>query len=534
MNISSLLDDNIKRYREYQSIYYDGKWKTNVEVHQDSGRLGNLLISLGIRKGDRVIIQMLNSPEVLISFTAINRIGAIVVPLSPLLRPEQASYIFRDSGAKAILTSLLFLEGIRKAQSNAPDLKHIVVVDKDDAPHTIPYQKRIQECSSDLETVETDNDDTAALIYTAGTTGDPKGVMHSHFSLYINTLSLYEYLLVSRPRTVSQTVSTIDPITYQWVEEHVLVTGLNRNTISLGVLPLSHIYGIAFMNASALVGGKSIVHPWWDVSKALQDIQNFGITYIAMVPTMYIQILNHPDLDKYDLSTLEGCTCGSAPLPLNIANKWLEKVGVEIREGWGMTETGATTTGQPPNQPPKYGSIGKSLFKCNTVTIFNEKGQPAAPNEKGEIVVKGPTVMKGYWNKPEDTEEAIRNGWLHTGDIGYKDEDGYIFLTDRKKDIIIRGGENVSPREVEEVLFKHPKVAEAGVVGIEDDVYGEEIMAFLVLKEGQQVKEEEVIAFCKEHLPNFKTPKKIQILEALPKNPVGKLLRRELKKLVFI
>jgi long-chain acyl-CoA synthetase len=252
---------------------------------------------------------------------------------------------------------------------------------------------------------------------------------------------------------------------------------------------------------------------------------------MAAVPTMYIQMLEFLELDRYDVSSLEDCQCGGAPLPVEVALKWKEMVGVDIREGWGLTESGATTTGQPGDLPPRYGSIGKSLLKCNTIEIFDEQGRELPTGQQGEIVVQGPTLMKGYWNLPEETAKAIRNGWLHTGDIGYMDEDGYFYITGRKKDIIIRGGENVSPVEVEEVIMRHPAVAEAGVVGIPDATYGEEIKAFVVTRPDKQVREEELVAFCKGYLPTFKLPKKVQFTESLPKNLLGKVLRAELRKL---
>jgi len=300
--------------------------------------------------------------------------------------------------------------------------------------------------------------------------------------------------------------------------------------VSLGVLPLSHSYGIAFSNTGNFVGGKTILLRWWNVEEALKAIQTFRVTQMAAVPTMYIQMLEFPELDKYDLSSLDDCQCGAAPLPVEVALRWKEKVGVDIREGWGLTESGATTTGQPADLPPRYGSIGKCLLKCNVIKVFDEKGQELAPSQQGELVVKGPTVMKGYWNLPEETAETIKDGWLYTGDIGYVDEDGYFYITGRKKDIIIRGGENVSPVEVENVLLQHPAVAEAGVVGIPDAVYGEEIKAFVVIKAGERVTEEELIAFCKDCLPTFKSPKTVQFMKSLPKNLLGKILRAELRE----
>jgi len=531
MNIGKGIEDNIKRFGEYESVYFEGRWYTNVETNHNANRLGNALKGLGINKGDRVVVQLPNSPPVFSAFPAIYKIGAVVVPLNPLLRPDQAAYIYRDCGAKAILTSSDFLDRILDAQKQAPNLQHILVTDRDDVAGTISYRNIMSKSSEQLTIEETDNDDVAALIYTAGTTGPPKGVMHTHYSLHINALFLYEYVLVHSSLTLQLNSREFNPKTLQFNEVTQKVSGINRAMVSLAVLPLSHSYGMALSNTGNLVGGKSVVLPWWNVEDALKAIQAFRVTQMAAVPTMYIQLLEFPDLDRYDLSSLESCVCGAAPLPVEVASKWKGKVGVDIREGWGLTESGATTTGQPADLPPKYGSIGKCLLKCNTIKVFDEKSQELPPGQQGEIVVKGPTLMKGYWNLPEETAKTIKDGWLYTGDIGYMDEDGYFYITARKKDIIIRGGENVSPAEVEEVLLQHPAIAEAGIVGIPDAVYGEEIKAFVVVKSGEHVNEEELVAFCKDLLPTFKRPKKVQFVESLPRNLLGKVLRAELRKL---
>jgi long-chain acyl-CoA synthetase len=474
---------------------------------------------------------MPNCPQILSAFPAIYKIGAVVVPLNPLLRPDQAAYIYRDCGAKAILTSSDFVLRVVEAQRQTPNLEHVILTDRDDFPGTISYGSIMSTSSNALTIEQTDNDDVAALIYTAGTTGPPKGVMHTHYSLYINALFFYEYVLVHRSLTLQVNGRVLNPRTLQLNEVDQRVAGVNRAMVSLGVLPLSHSFGIAFANTSNFVGGKTILLRWWNVEEALKAIQTFRVTQLAAVPTMYIQILENPGLDKYDLSSLEDCQCGAAPLPVEVALRWKKKVGVDIREGWGLTESGATTTGQPGDLPPRYGSIGKCLLKCNTIKVFDSKGQELPTGQEGEIAIKGPTLMKGYWNLPEETAKTIKDGWLYTGDLGYADEDGYFYITGRKKDIIIRGGENVSPVEVEEVLLQHPAVAEAGVVGIPDTIYGEEIKAFVVMKPGQQVSEQELIAFCKDRLPTFKRPKTVQFMKSLPRNILGKVLRAELRKL---
>jgi len=530
MNVGSAIEDNVKRFGEYEALYFEGSWYTNVEINRSANLLGNALKDLGVSRGDRVAVQMPNTPVVPSAFPAIYKIGAVVVPLNPLLRPDEAAYIYRDCGAKVILTSPEFAGRVLEAQKQTPTLKHVILTESD-VPGTIPYRDIMSNSNDQLGVVQTDSDDIAALMYTAGTTGPPKGVVHTHYSLYINALFFYEYILVHRPTIVQVNSGTLDPKTLQFNEVSQQVSGVNRAMVSLGVLPLSHSYGIAFSNTSNFIGGKTVLLRWWNVEEALKAIQTFRVTQMAAVPTMYIQMLDFPELHEYDLSSLNDCQCGAAALPVEVALRWKEKVGVDIREGWGMTESGATTTGQPGDLPPKYGSIGKCLLKCNTIKVFNEKGRELPPGRQGEIVVKGPTVMKGYWNLPDETAKTVKGGWLYTGDIGYVDEEGYFYITGRKKDIIIRGGENVSPVEVEEVLLKHPAVAEAGVVGIPDATYGEEIKAFIVVRRDKRVNEEELIAFCKECLPTFKLPKKVQFTESLPKNLLGKVLRAELRKL---
>jgi long-chain acyl-CoA synthetase len=532
MNIARLLEDNIKRFGEYDFIWFEEQWCTNVQLNQRANRLGNALRRLGVRPGDRVGVQLPNSLHLIEAFFATFKIGAVVVPVNPSLRAPDLAYIYQDTGMTTLISSVEYVERIKAARQEATDVKNVVMVD--DAPEgTLSYRSLTQDSPEELVMADTDNDDLAVLLYTAGTTGRPKGVMLTHYNFYTLVSGYYERVLLdARGICVTGKISTWDPRQGKVVEKEVEVFGVNRKRVSLITLPLFHGYGIFAVNLEFMTGGKLIVLRRWDAEEAMKAIQRFQVTDFRGIPTMYIQMLNHPNADKYDLSSLETCICGAAPMPLEVARKWKEKYGIDIWEGYGLSEATAVNCGNvSERRPPKYGSVGKCYQKCNTIKIFDENGHELPPGKVGEVVIKGPTVMKGYWNKPEETAEALRDGWLYTGDIGYMDEDGYLFLTERKKDLIIRGGENIYPKEVEDVLYKHPQVLEAAVVGVPDPTYGEEVKAFVVLKTPNSVSEQELIDFCKQYLPTYKRPKSIQFMESLPKSDVGKILRRELRKL---
>jgi len=297
------------------------------------------------------------------------------------------------------------------------------------------------------------------------------------------------------------------------------------------VLPLCHSYGIASMNFGMIKGGgKAVVLDSFDIDKLFAAIEKHKANSLAAVPTMYVFMLLHPDPKKYDLSSMKYWICGSAPLTQETWNRFKEVFGGEIAEGWGLTEAGANNSANPIQGAKKVGSIGQPM-NGTRMKVVDDLGNELPPGQQGEIIIGGPMLMKGYWNNPEETAKVLRDGWLYTGDVGYQDAEGYFFITERKKDLIIKGGENIAPREVEEVLFKHPKVAEAAVVGIKDEVYGENIKAWVVLRPGQTATPEEIIEFCQTHLKRFKSPKEVAFLPALPKNLVGKILRKELRKM---
>ncbi len=534
MNIGRFVEDNILRYGNYDFLYYDGHWHSNTEINERVNRLGNALKKLGIKQDDRVGVQMLNCTELVESFFAIFKIGAVVVPINPSLRTSELAYIYENAEISALICHISFIDNVNLASGNASKLKHIIVTGGSVPKDELVYNEIMEHESDQLTLADRDNDDTAVIIYTAGTTGNPKGVMLTHYNWYTHVTGYYEKVLLD-----AWGVSVSGELREHTLEESKgrkrkegEVYGVSRGRVSLITLPLFHGYGVFALNLEFLTGGKLVVIGRWNPEEAMKCIEKYRVTDFRGVPTMYIQLLNHPEADKYDLSSLETCICGSAPMPLEVARQWHEKYGIHIWEGYGLSEATTVNCGNIAGRRlPKYGSIGLCYQKCNTMKIFDNDGRELPPGENGEIVIKGPCVMKGYWKNPDATAEVIRNGWLHTGDIGFMDEEGYFYLTDRKKDLIIRGGENIYPKEIENVLHMHPDVLEAGVIGVPDPVYGESVKAFVSLKRPGAVTEEELLDFCKKHLPTFKRPKTIEILDSLPKSAIGKILRKELRKL---
>ncbi len=533
MNIGRLADDNIRRFGEYDFLYHDGRWHTNVEMNKIANRLGNALKDLGIKKGDRVGVQLLNCPQLMQSFFAVFKVGAILVPINPSLRVNDLAYIYQDAGLSALISDKAYLSNIKEACKEAPRLKNVIVTGESVADGALSFNKIIEKTSEQLAIADTDNDDTAVMIYTAGTTGNPKGVMLTHLNWYTHVTGYFDLVLLDTwgmtargKLTEHEGGQAKSPVT------DGEVFGINRNRVLLATLPLFHGYGVFALNLEYLAGGKIVMISRWDPIEAMSAIQKHKVTEFRGVPTMYIQLLNHPDAAKYDLSSLRTCICGSAPMPLEVARNWKQKYGIDIWEGYGLSEATTVNCGNiAGRQPPKYGSIGLCYQKLNSIKIFDENDCELPPGQTGEIVIKGTGVMKGYWNKPKETAEAIRNGWLHTGDIGHIDRDGYVFITDRKKDMIIRGGENIFPREIENILYQHPAVLEAGVIGIPDPVYGEVVKAFVALKSPGELTDKDLMKYCEENLPKYKRPKFIQLMDALPKSAVGKILRKELRNL---
>jgi len=501
MNVGMLGEQHIAQVGEVVSMIFEGREITNIEVRQNSGRLGNALRGLGIGEDDVVAVTMSNCPEVFEAFGSIYAIGGTALPILFVLSAAECRFILEDSEAVAVITDNILLAKVLEATEGLENIRHIIVVGGEDSDRSLSYERLLEGSSPELEMVDRDADDVAILMYTSGTTGKPKGVMLTHENLITSAESAY------------------------------LANELTRPPISLVCLPMAHIYGVGAMNSGSFcefAEGKAILMRWFDPEECLRLIEKYKVNFFPAVPTMYSLILNHPNADAYDLSSLDDCIAGASPLPLELRRDFMARFDCGMRQLYGMTETAGMGACLRPSQEWRDGATGKA-YPNMELAIFDEDDNPLPPRQVGEIVMRGPQVMKGYLKRPQDTEEALRGGWMHSGDIGYLDEDGYLYITDRKKDIIIKGGENIMPMQIEEVIYSHPAVAEAAVIGIPDSTYGEEIVAYIALKLGAEATAEEILEFCRERLPAFKQPREVRILETLPKSSIGKILKRELR-----
>lgn len=512
--LSDLSIYNCVRFGPYTAVIYedqeDVREFTNMDIAREAAQLAVGLQKLGIQKGDRVIVMMVNCPEVIISYQAIARAGAVIIPVMPLLKAPEVQYIAENSAAKAVITSPILLPLLRGALANIPTMQHIICngdVPEGDTAQAGPSIHAYRDvANSGIEGAEdflkpvqdVSPDDTAVILYTSGTTGRPKGVVLTHRNLISNAMG------GRGPERESRDEET-----------------------NLAVLPLAHAYGIVAANVFFLRGLTIIAHPRFDTSAVLSAIERYRIASFAGVPAMFVALLYTPDADKYDTSSLQTCVSGSAPLPVAILESFEQKFGCRILEGYGLSEASAVLTGHSLDMPRKAGSVGKPIADVEVVVV-DENDQPVPVGEVGEVIARGPNIMRGYYNMPEETRATLRDGWLHTGDMGRFDEDGYLYIVERKKDLIIRGGFNIYPRDVEEVLNSHPAVLEASVVGVPSERMGEEVKAFVVTR--SPVDAETLMAYCRQSLANYKTPSQIEFINALPRNAVGKIDKKELRR----
>ena len=498
-NLAVLGDRAHERLAGEGVVHFEARRLTGGELYERAHRLGEGFRRLGIEPGDRVVVYMANRPEVGVVYQSLWRAGAVITPAIFLLPPPDLRHILEDSEAVAIVTTPEFVGNARAAAEGVVSIRWIVLAE-DTQEGTVSLEEL--EGSDPGEIVPRDDADLAAVMYTGGTTGRAKGVMLSHENL-------------SRTAAAAHEASN--------------VPGVNRTLVPI---PLSHSYGliVTVIGLQAIEPGEVVLLRWFEPQGCLVAIQEHRLQRATMVPSM-LQILLDQPLEDYDLSSLRYVTSGAAPLPMEVAQEFERRVpNAQILEAYGLTENAAALTINRPGSR-RLGSVGQ-VIPGGELAVLDDDGKPVSAGETGEICFRGSGVMLGYWRAPEQTEDTLAGGWLHTGDIGRLDEDGYLYVVDRKKDLILRGGFNVFPRDVEDVLVEHPAVAMAGVVGRPDRRVGEEVVAFVSLHPGHDASSEDVIGFAKERLGQYKYPREVRVIPAIPVTPVGKIDRKVLRSMV--
>ena len=508
-NIAMLLKESTRRAPNKTALIMDEVKMNYQQLEKQAINFAAVLQKLGVEKGDRTLLVIPNVPQFPICFFGTAHLGAVNVPVNILYKEHEISFRLQDSAAKVLIVWEDYLEEVQKSFEAIENCKHLIVI-KTAGKTAINGQNihdydtlMAQVANDDIELVFTGADDPALILYTSGTTGIPKGAVLSHFSIF------YQSALV--------------PLDGRG--------GKKEHGVGIAHLPFFHVYGLFnVLCANVGLAGTITLLPRFEPGKVLEVIERDKVTDFAGVPTMYNRLINHPDFAKRDLSTLEYCGSGGAPMPVELAEAWLAATGAEIQEGYGLTETGSgVTTNGVEHVDAKIGSAGKPMWGTD-IKIVDEVGNKVPQGELGEVICRSPGMMNGYFNRPDANAKSYVNNWLSTGDIGYLDADGYLFIVDRIKEMIIRGGLNVYPRQIEEILYEHPAVQECAVIGVPHPDLGEEVKAVLYLKVGHQVTEEAIKAYCKSKMAAFKYPRIVQILDTeLPKSATGKIMKRLLK-----
>jgi long-chain acyl-CoA synthetase len=491
-NLARILTKTAQEHGDRTAVKLDDFEAGYELLSEGSARVAGMLRERGLEPGDRVGLMLPNVPHFPLAYYGILRAGGVVVPMNVLLKGREVKFYLEDPGAKLLFAWEDFADAAQKGADDAGS--ECILVEAD------AFLKQVMETDPLDEVADRSGDDTAVILYTSGTTGKPKGAELTHDNLYKNC-------------TVASKV----------------LGDISKDDVVLGALPLFHSFGqTCSMNATTAVGGELTMLPRFDPAKAFEIIERDSVSIFMGVPTMYNALLHSDAADSADTSSLRVCVSGGSAMPEELMRNFEEKFDCIILEGYGLSETSPVASFNHPDKERKAGSIGTPIEGVEMKAV-DDDGNEVDQGEVGEILIKGHNVMKGYWNHPEATEEAMTDGWFHTGDMARVDEDGYFFIVDRKKDLIIRGGYNVYPREIEEVLYEHPCVQEAAVVGVEDEKMGEEVGAAIVLKKGCDVDAAELKDYCKEQLANYKYPRKIWFADELPKGPTGKLLKREIE-----
>jgi long-chain acyl-CoA synthetase len=490
-NLAKNLTDTTSVHGGRVAVRVDNAAMTYRALSEASARVAGLLRKQGVGPGDRVGIMMPNVSEVPVVYYGILRAGGVVVPMNPLLKGREVAYYLGDSGAGPVFAWHAFAEEARAGAQQAG--AELIVVDE------VGFPDLLASVLPDDVVADRDSTDTAVILYTSGTTGQPKGAELTHGNLISNTEVARTDIVRARPEDVI-----------------------------FGGLPLFHVFGqTVALNVAVAAGACLTLLPRFDPAHALRIIAGHRVTVFEGVPTMYVALLHQPDRADYDVSTLRMCISGGAALPVEVLRGFEEAFGSAVLEGYGLSETSPVASFNHPGRERKPGSIGTPIRDVEMRVVDNADHE-VPQGEVGEIVIRGPNVMKGYWNRPDATAEAIRDGWFHSGDLARVDEDGYFRIVDRKKDMIIRGGYNVYPREIEEILYEHPAVAEAAVIGLPHPALGEEVGAAVALKPGAAVSAEELRDYVKGQVAAYKYPRHVWMVDVLPKGPTGKIQKRDI------
>ncbi len=534
LTLHQLLEESVKRFADKNAIIFPGRfgdtYRMNFrELDRQANRMANALMSLGVKKGDRVALLLPNCPQFVISYYAVLKAGGIVVATNPLYSPREMEAQLNDCGAETIIVLSVFYQVVAGLKERT-NLKNMIVtnikeylpqpsrmlftlfrerkeghrVDISGAANTYSFQELLSRFDSTPPPVPVDPGDVAMFQYTGGTTGLSKAAVATHHNVVAN---VYQMRAWSVPVNANQGTEAL-----------------------MGVMPLFHVYGmVTVMHFAVLTGSAMVLLPRWETEQVLKAINRYRPAFFPGVPTMYVALNNHPDVAKYDLRSIEACVSGAAPLPLEVQQQFEKITGGILSEGYGLSEAPVVVTGNPMIGMRKAGSIGVPFPDVDVKIVDAETGETEVPlGEVGELVIRGPQVMKGYWNRPEETAMVLRDGWLYTGDMAVMDGDGFLSIADRKKEMIIAGGFNIYPREIEEVLYEHPKVKEAVCYGVPDPYRGQTVKVCIVLKEGETVTPDEITEFCQPRLARFKIPKLVEFRDDLPKSLIGKVLRRVL------
>jgi len=506
MNVADALDRNTIFFPDNEALVNrDRRW-TYAEFRRDADRFAHALTELGVVKGDRVCLFMGNCAEFAIAFYGILKVGAIAVSISSMCKCEEVEFMATDSGARILVAGGAYLDEVpaREAMAN---IESVVAVESEEG--SLPtglegvdhgFWEIMEGHSVFFETVYTDRDDGAEIIYTSGTTGKPKGVVLTHGNV------------------VSNTNATVH------------LTGMSHEDRLICFLPLYHSFAQNFIfNSSVNVGSTLVILPKFELDQVLETLKRERITRWHAVPTIYIMMLDAPGMEEA-FATVRYCFSAASSMPGEVARQWKERLGLPINEGYGLTESTPSATYNHQFRH-KEGSIGTPIENVE-VQIWSDDDEPLPRGEVGQIVIKGPNVMKEYYNNPQATAETLVNGWLKTGDVGVEDEEGYFSIVDRLKDMVNSAGLKIWPREVEEVIYRLSAVSECAVVGRPDPVFGESVVACIVVRAGESLDEDEVVSFCKEHIASYKAPKNVEFMDQLPKSATGKILKTELRETV--